>query len=175
MRDVYCCWCYGTCNLSFWPLRVRILFKMSQHKKGHCYVTVTTTLLAPRAPAFLLIFRSFYNSTTRQADWAGELFKPSIAGVGNLFTIKGRINRGWSLASRKINWFDAKILPFSNYEEEWLLLTNHRSTCSSWSFVLTRCCALTGVTKIVMRAISNVHAAPGPCSIDSGSLVVQML
>ena len=36
----------------------------------------------------------------------------------------------------------------------WLYLT----TCVSWSFVLTRCCTLTWVTKILMRAISNVHA-----------------
>jgi len=32
------------------------------------------------------------------------------------------------------------------------------STCLSWSFVLTRCCALTWVTKIRMRDISNVNA-----------------
>ena len=32
-------------------------------------------------------------------------------------------------------------------------------TCLSWSFVLTRCCTLTWVTKILMTAISNVHAS----------------
>ena len=31
------------------------------------------------------------------------------------------------------------------------------SACLSWSFVLTRSCTLTLVTKILMRAISNVH------------------
>jgi len=32
------------------------------------------------------------------------------------------------------------------------------STCLSWSFVLTQCWTLTRVTKILMRAIWNVHA-----------------
>jgi len=32
------------------------------------------------------------------------------------------------------------------------------NTCLSWSFVLTRCCTLTWVTKILIRAISNVYA-----------------
>ena len=45
----------------------------------------------------------------------------------------------------KINWFYPKVLPFSNYEEEWLLLTYYLSTCLSWIFVLTRCCTLTWV------------------------------
>jgi len=38
------------------------------------------------------------------------------------------------------------------------LFTYYLRTCLSWSFVLTRCCTLTWVTKILMRAISNVHA-----------------
>ena len=71
---------------------------------------------------------------------------------------EGKLLHEFYCAALGINWFDAKILPFFNYEEEWLLLTNHRSTCSSWSFVLMRCCALTWVTKNLMRAISNVHA-----------------
>jgi len=48
-------------------------------------------------------------------------------------------------------------LPLSSYEEEWLLLKYYLSTCLSWSFVLMRCGTLTWVTKILMRAISNVH------------------
>ena len=35
----------------------------------------------------------------------------------------------------------------------WLYL----ATCVSWSFVLTWCCSLTWVMKILMRTISNVH------------------
>ena len=31
------------------------------------------------------------------------------------------------------------------------------STCLTWFFALTQCCALTWVTKILLRAISNVH------------------
>ena len=41
------------------------------------------------------------------------------------------------------NWLYTKILPLSNYEEEWLLLAYFLSTCLSRSFVLTWCCALT--------------------------------
>ena len=36
------------------------------------------------------------------------------------------------------------------------------STCLSSSFVLTRCCTITWVTKILMQTISNVHV-PHPC------------
>jgi len=75
-----------------------------------------------------------------------------ITGAGT-----GRTNCALPLASRKINWFYPN-LPLANYEEEWLLLTDYISTYLSWSFVLMRCCALTWVTKILMRAISNVHA-----------------
>ena len=50
------------------------------------------------------------------------------------------------------------ILSLSDYGEEWLLLTYYVSTCVSWNFVLTRCCTLTWVTKIMMRTISNLHA-----------------
>jgi len=57
------------------------------------------------------------------------------------------------------NWFHPKILPLSNYEEVWLLLTYYLSTCLSWSFVLTWCCTLTWVTEILMWVISNVHAS----------------
>ena len=70
-------------------------------------------------------------------------FRKSRPGVGNLFTITGRIYCASSLAGRKIiksikiNSFYPKIRPFSNYEEEWLLLTYYPSTCLSWSFVLT--------------------------------------
>jgi len=62
-------------------------------------------------------------------------------GMGNLFT--GRMKCALSLGGRKINWFYLKILSLPNYEEEWLLLTYYLSTCLSWSFVLTRRCALT--------------------------------
>ena len=49
-----------------------------------------------------------------------------------------------------------KIQPLSNYEEEWLLMTYYLSTCLSWIIVSTRR-TLTWVTKILLRAISNVH------------------
>ena len=55
------------------------------------------------------------------------------AGMGNLTTITGR----------KINQIYPKILPLSNYEEEWLILTDCLSTCLTWSFVLARFCTLT--------------------------------
>ena len=49
-----------------------------------------------------------------------------------------------------------KILPLSYYEDGGVLL--HR-TWLSWSFVLTWFSTLNWVTKILMRAISNVHAS----------------
>jgi len=52
------------------------------------------------------------------------------------------------LAGRKINRFYPKIPPLSNYEEEWFLLNYYLSTCLSCSFVLTRCCTMTWVTKV---------------------------
>jgi len=81
---------------------------------------------------------------------------------GNLFTITGRMNYALSLAGRKIILFYLKFLPLLNYEEEWLILTYYVSTCLSWSFVLTRCCALTWVTKILMRATFGSRAATSP-------------
>jgi len=39
-------------------------------------------------------------------------------------------------------------------ERQRLLLTYCLHVCLSWSFVLTRCCVLTWVTKIVMREAS---------------------
>ena len=41
----------------------------------------------------------------------------------------------------------SKILPLSDNEEKWLLLTYYRSNCLSWSFVLTWCYTPTWVTK----------------------------
>jgi len=63
--------------------------------------------------------------------------------VENLFIITGRMKCALLLAGRKINRFYPKILPLSNYEEEWLLMTCDLSTCLLWSFVLTRFCTLT--------------------------------
>jgi len=80
------------------------------------------------------------------------------SGVGNLFTITGRIKCALSLAGRKINWFYPHILPLSNYEEERLLLAYYLTTCLSWCLVLKRCCTLTWVRKIMLRAISSVYA-----------------
>ena len=77
--------------------------------------------------------------------------------LGNLFTITGRMNCALSLEGRRINWFYLKILPFSDFEEQWLLFMYYLSACLSWSFVLTRSYTQTLVTKILMRAISNVH------------------
>ena len=71
----------------------------------------------------------------------------STSGLGNLTTIAGRMNCALSLADCKINRFYPKIPPLSNYEEEWLLLNYYLGTCLSCSFVLTRCCTLTWVTK----------------------------
>ena len=67
------------------------------------------------------------------------------------------MKRAILLVSRKIDWFYPEILPLSNHEEEWLLLTYYLCTCLSWIFVSTRC-ALTWVTNILVRPISNVHA-----------------
>jgi len=71
------------------------------------------------------------------------------SGVRNLFTAMGRMNCALALAGGKINYFFLKILPSSNYEEERLLLTYYLSTCLSWSFVMTRFCTLTCITKIM--------------------------
>jgi len=43
-----------------------------------------------------------------------------------------------------------------------------RYTCLSRSFGLTRCCTLAWVTKIMMRAISNVHAGRRSSTLTSG-------
>ena len=62
------------------------------------------------------------------------------------------------------NWFYPKILPllYVTMRDGGLYLwhpTLSRPSCLSWSFfVLTRFCILNWVTKILMRAISNVHA-----------------
>ena len=77
----------------------------------------------------------------------------SRTGVGNLFTITGHINYILPLASRNINSYP-KILPLSNYKEELEAPAYHGTSFC----VLTRCCILTRVTKILMRAKSNVHA-----------------
>jgi len=45
------------------------------------------------------------------------------------------MNCALSLAGRKIYWFYPKVLPLSNYEEEWLLLTYY-VPAYHWSFVL---------------------------------------
>ena len=79
------------------------------------------------------------------------------AGVGNIFTITGLMSCALSLADRKIYGLFPKVLPLSDYEEEWLLLMYYLSACLLCSFVLTWSCTLTLVTKILMRAISNVH------------------
>jgi len=49
-------------------------------------------------------------------------------------------------------------LSLSNYEERQFLLTYCLSIHLSWSLVLTWCCTLSWVTKILMQAICNVHA-----------------
>jgi len=43
----------------------------------------------------------------------------TTSGEENLFTISDRMNCTLSLASGKITLFYPKILPLSNYEEEW--------------------------------------------------------
>ena len=72
----------------------------------------------------------------------------STSGVGNLITIAGRMKCALSLAGRKIIRFYPKIPPLFKYEEEWLLLNYYLSTCLSCSFVLTRFCTMTWVTKV---------------------------
>ena len=62
-----------------------------------------------------VLFQCFYGTS--------GFFGWPTPGVGNLFTITGRTNCVLSLAGRKIYWFYPKVLPLSNYEEEWLLLT----------------------------------------------------
>ena len=88
-----------------------------------------------------------------------SIIKKSLrAGVGNLVTITSHINCALSMVGQKIYQFYLKILPLSKYEDEWLLLMYHLSTCLSWGFVLTQCCTRKCVTKILMLcAISNVH------------------
>ena len=86
------------------------------------------------------------------------------------------VNYRWRAA--KINQFHSKILPLYKCEEEWLLLPYYLITCLSRSFVLTWCCTLTSVTKIWMRAISNLHAgrrSPTPCFSASGENAVPLL
>jgi len=92
----------------------------------------------------------------------------SRLGTGNLFIITCRIKCRKSLARRKY----CLILPSTstfifprnkereNYvkEREMRLLTHCLHYCLSWSFVLTRCCVLTWVMKILMRVTLNVHA-----------------
>jgi len=53
------------------------------------------------------------------------------------------------------------ILKLSLYCVEWeiLYLTYCLSICLSWSFILMQRCVLSHVTKILMQAILNVHAA----------------
>jgi len=69
--------------------------------------------------------------------------------------------------SAKISLFS--FLPLSNCEEGWLL-TCYLGTRLLWTFILTRCCALTWVTDILVRTISSVHAGrrfPTPDLSDS--------
>jgi len=79
------------------------------------------------------------------------MFKP---GMGNLFVIRGRINCGISLAGRKNQLISSQnytlILQRKIKRENYCLLVR-----LSWSFVSRRCCVLTWVTKILMRAILN--------------------
>jgi len=58
------------------------------------------------------------------------------------------------------NNFILKLYPVRliNYEDERLPLLYCLSTCLSWSFVTTWSYTLTWLTKILMPAISNVHA-----------------
>jgi len=53
-----------------------------------------------------------------------------------------------------------KKIRSKNYvkQREILHLINCQRVCLSWSFVLARCCLLTGVKNILMRNISNVYA-----------------
>ena len=100
------------------------------------------------------------------------------SGVGNLFTIAGRMNCILLLVGRKINSFYPKILPLCNYKEEWLFLTYYLSTCLLWRFVLTPDGALTRVRKNLMRAKSNFHAGrrfPPTCFTSSALYVNQSL
>ena len=79
------------------------------------------------------------------------------------------------------SWLAAKsnnfILKFDLYLERGrvtsLELGYYLGTCLLWSFVLTRCCALTWVTQILMRAISNVHTGRRLPSSDVNSVVTQ--
>ena len=68
--------------------------------------------------------------------------------MGNLFAITGRIIVDY-------RWRAAEIPPLTVKDRSYNILW---STCLSWRFVLKRFCILNWVTKILMRAISNVHA-----------------
>ena len=78
-------------------------------------------------------------------------FDLSDSRTGNLFTATGS----------KITQFYLKIVPLSSKaknmsrsERDFSWLT----VCLSWSFVITRCCVSTWVTKILMHTILNVDA-----------------
>jgi len=86
--------------------------------------------------------------------------------MGNLFTITGRLNFGMSLAGRK-NFILKFCLYLPKNRKEKKLRQGARktsfdllSTCLLvMSFILMWCCALTWVTKILMRAILNARGA----------------
>jgi len=52
-----------------------------------------------------------------------------------------------------------------NFKDQEMLLTYGLRVCWSWSFILTRCCVLTWVTKLLMRDLLNVH---GGCIWPAG-------
>jgi len=59
------------------------------------------------------------------------------------------------------NWFYPKILPLFTTKDRgflWHSLLSFKYTCLWRSFVLTRFCTPNCVSKIVIRATSNVHA-----------------
>ena len=78
-------------------------------------------------------------------------------GVGNLFTITDRINCGLSLAGRKYQLSILKFYLCLTMRDGGFLLRLTVSTWLSWSFVLTWFCTLNRVTKMIMRAMSNIH------------------
>jgi len=92
-------------------------------------------------------------------EWVENLFSNTASMICGLLSMAGQKN--WLILSSHLNFIFSMKISRENYAKgpEILLLTCClHAVCLSWSFVLTRCCILTWVTKTLMRAILNVHA-----------------
>jgi len=76
----------------------------------------------------------------------------SKSGWGTYFLSRAAWTVHYRWRAAKSNSFILKFYLYLNMRKEWLLSIYYLSSCLSWSFVLTRCCSLTWVTKVLMRA-----------------------